>query len=293
MYQGIIAFGLGHPGQSEEDVLRFVQAALSRGWNTFEICSETEFWTDDPELLPTKPRDLERLRWTLELLASVPGVQVALVGNCTLKRQISLTEQRMWAEVVALIVAGEGASDPEWGHVEATTPFLNVAIFTHNEFDNCRGRSDWGGRPEWCAGKQDVAEHIRIYRSVGIEWVTADDSFSPPVPGDPPAKTYEFRLANTGARPASFHPDREKNGQPWDPSLHQLQELARFNGLFVLSEVVAWMDYSGRCDGLRTCDQDRINSYIARCAQISECRFTFHSENGLAGEVPTWIPEAK
>lgn len=285
-YRGIIAFGLGHPGQSEDDVLRFVNAAMARGWNTFQVCSETEFW-DGPGY-PTKPRDAERLDWLLDIFARIPGAQVALIGNCTLKRQIPLGEQ--------ISVGGVSAQEViRWSQTVANVAknYANVAIFTHNEFDNCRGRNDWGGRPENCAGKQDVAEHIRIYRSAGIQVVTADDSYSWPRPGDPPSLTYGFRLANIGASPASFHPDREKNGQPWDPSIHQLRELARYNGVYLLSETVAWMDFSGNCSGLRTCDMDRINRYIDTCSQVPECRFTFHCENCLAGEVPTWIPEAK
>jgi len=201
---------------------------------------------------------------------------VALVGNCTLKRQVPLAEQEAWARSVSGISAD----------------FLNVAIFTHNEFDNCRGRGDWGGHAAYCAGKQDVVEHIRIYRAAGIEHVTADDSFRPPKPGDPDSLTYGFRLANIGARPASFHPDRTKNGQPWDPSPHQLQQLARFNGEFVLSETVAWGD-DGECDGLRTCDPDRIPRYIATCAAVPECHFTLHGTELLAGRLPSVIPRAR
>jgi hypothetical protein len=275
-YRGVIAFGLGHPGQTEQDVLSFVSAFMSRGWNTFQPCSELEFW-DGSFAYPSKPRDPERLRWLLEILARVPGAQVALVGNCTLKRQVPLTEQLEWARTVASV-----AKD-----------YKNVAVFTHNEFDNCRGRSDWGGSADYCAGKQDVAEHIRVYRNAGIQWVTADDSFRPPVPGDPDSLTYGFRLTNIGARPASFHPDRTKNGHPWDPSLHQLQQLARFNGEFVLSETVAQMDFSGECSGLRTCDPNRIPAYITTCAAVPECKFTLHCEACLNGTVPSNIPEAR
>lgn len=274
-YRGIIAFGLGHPGQSDDDILRFANAAMSHGWNTVQKCAETEYW-DGPGY-PTIPRDPERLREVLDLLARVPGLQVALIGNCTLKRQVPLSEQLQWAEAVARVAA----------------EFQNVAIFTHNEFDNCRGRNDWGGSDAYCAGKQDVAAHVRVYRSAGIQVVTADDSFSWPRPGDPPSLTYGFRLKNIGASPASFHPDREKAGQPWDPSPNMLRELGRHNGLYILSETVAWMDYSGNCNGLRTCDRTRIENYIATCAAEPTCRFTFHCENCLAGEVPTWIPEAR
>jgi hypothetical protein len=289
-YQGIIAFGLGHPGQTEADVLAFVQAAMAQGWNTFQICSECEFW-DNSFAYPQKPRDPERLRWTLDIIARVPGAQVALIGNCTLKRQIPLDQQ-----IKGFRAGGVSAAEAErWSRTVANIArdFQNVAIFTHNEFDNCRGRGDWGGDPSYCAGKQDVAEHIRIYRDAGIKYVTADDSFRPPVKGDPPQLTYGFRLANIGAWPASFHPDREKDRRPWDPSPHQLRELARYNGLYVLSETVAWTDFSGRCDGLRTCDPVRLDTFIGNCAAVPECRFTFHCEHCLNGLVPTHIPRAQ
>jgi len=299
-YQGVIAFGLGHPGQSEEDVLAYVNALMTSGWNTFQVCSENEYWTDDPNL-PNKPRDPERLKWTLDLLARVPGVQVALVGNCTLKRQVPLSEQFAWAQTVANVAK----------------EFRNVAIFTHNEFDNCAGRSDWGGNGRWCAGKQDVRQHIDMYRAAGFQVITADDSIcvGPEVP-----KTYQFRLANISAWPASFHPCRSVRDEPWDPlrdgeeteasllkkygpigvlglneanDLYFLQQMARYNGEFILSETVAWMDYSGRCNGLRTCDPNRIPALIDRCSRVPECHMTFHCENCLAGIVPTLIPQAR
>lgn len=272
-YKGIIAFGLGHPGQSKQDVINFVTNATNHGVYTIQPCSETEFW-DGSFQYPQKPRDPERLNWLLDILSRIPGVQVALVGNCTLKRQVPLSEQLEWARQVA----------------EVAQEYKNVAIFTHNEFDNCRHRDDWEGRKEYCAGKEDVAQHIRLYKSYGFKYVTADDSFSPPVRGDSGQRTYGFRLANIGAIPASFHPAREKDGRPWDPSLHQLQQLGRFNGDYILSETVAWADFSGRCDGLRTCDQDRIQDFVDRCVQVPECKFTFHCEACLNGEVPTFTP---
>lgn len=275
-YAGILAFGLGHPGQSEQDVRAFINAGMAKGWNTFQPCAETEFW-DGSFAYPQKPRDPERLRWLLDIFASIPGAQVTLVGNCTIKRQVPLSEQTEWARTVA----------------EIASEYLNVAIFTHNEFDNCRGRSDWGGNAAYCAGKQDVAEHIRIYKEAGIQYVTADDSFRPPKPEDSASLSYGFRLANIGAYPASFHPDRTKNNKPWDPSPHQLKQLGRHNGLFVLSETVAYADFSGICSGLRTCDQQRIENYIRNCNAEPQCRFTLHCENCLNGEVPTYIPEAR
>ena len=273
-YQGYIAFGLGHPGQTEEDVIAFAETMLGSGWNTPQVCSETEFWSGDG--YPTKPRDEARLRATLDVLARIPGVQVALVGNCTLKRQVPLSEQFQWAETVARVAS----------------EYKNVAIFTHNEFDNCAGRGDWGGRAEWCAGKNEVAKHIQLYRGHGFAVVTADDSIGPRVRGDSESKSFSFRLANIGASPASFHPQREHRNLPWDPDVEFLRKIAQYNGDFVLSETVAWMDFSGRCDGLRTCDTQRIENYIANCAAVQECHFTLHGENLLMGEVPSWIPLA-
>lgn len=295
-YKGVIAFGLGNSCQDEGDVLAFVSAYMARGWNTFQVCSETEFWDEGAcTTFPAKPRDPERLAWLLDTIARVPGAQVALIGNCTLKRQVPLPEQFDWAHDVACIVKGGRPAGPRTCAPGIAPRFQNVAIFTHNEFDNCRGRSDWGGSASYCAGKEDVAEHVRLYRRAGIQWVTADDSFSWPRPGDSESLTYGFRLANIGASPASFHPDREKNGQPWDPSPHMLERLADFSGLYVLSETVALMDYSGRCDGLRTCDLARVEAYIARCAAVSggRCKFTLHSESQLAGIPATQIPEAR
>ena len=278
--QGIIAFGLGHPLQNEEDVLAFVAAAMGAGRNTFQICSEAEWWDEGSRELPRKPRDLERLDWTLDILARVPGVQVELIGICTLKRQVPLAEQYAWAEEVAGLAS----------------KYANVAIFTHNEFDNCAGRADWGGDRRFCAGKEEVKRHIAMYKRAGFGVVTADDSFTKDparTRGMPQSQIHGFRLANAGAWPASFHPDRERKGVPWDPSLEDLQLLARYNGKFILSETVAWADWSGRCDGLRTCDQARIEAYRDSCAAVPECSWTFHCEACLAGEVPLWIPTAR
>jgi hypothetical protein len=271
-YQGFTAFALGHEGQSQEDVQRLFAEALSYGWNTARICSETEFWNGPG--YPTKPRDKGRLQELLDTIARIPGAQVLLIGDCTLKRQVPLSVTEDWARQVADI-----AKD-----------YANVAIETHNEFDNCAGRSDWGGLARNCPGKQDVRRHIEIYMAAGIQYVTADDSICH---GRDEAKTYSFRLSNIGARPADFHPCRDKGREPWDPSIDFLQKIAYYNGDFVLSETVAFMDYSGRCDGLRTCDKERINRYINNCASVPECRFTYHSENLLAGESPSWWPIAR
>jgi hypothetical protein len=275
-YKGILAFGIGNPLQTEDDVRAFINAAMAKGWNTFQPCAETEFW-DSPPQFPPGSRDPERLKWLLDIFASIPGAQVTLVGNCTLKRMIPLSEQLEWARVVA----------------EIASEYQNVAIFAVNEFDNCRGRSDWGGNAANCPGKQDIAQLIRVYKDAGIAVVTSDDSFSHPADASQGVDAYVFRLANVGAWPASFHPDRTRGNAPWDPSLNMLNELGRRHGTYLLSETVAWADFSGNCSGLRTCDEQRIQDYVDRCAAAIGCRFTYHCENCLMGTVPTFIPEAR
>jgi hypothetical protein len=272
-YQGFTAFALGKPGQTEEDIRDLYSRAMQYGWNTARICSETEFWDGSRSYLPTKPRDAERLDWLLQTIATIPGAQVLLIGDCTLKRQVPLEEARAWARVVA----------------ETASSFRNVAVETHNEFANCRGRKEWGGSAAFCPGKIDVAEHVRIYRAAGIEYVTADDRLHPDdFPGD-----IGFRLANVGAWPADFHPERSgpynSQGSP-DPWRRQLRLVYERNGLFLLSETVALGDVSGSCSGLRTCDLGRIQKYIDECAIVDfengerGCKFTFHSEALLGGE---------
>jgi hypothetical protein len=272
-FNGFTAFALGHPGQDDKDVQDLFAIAMSYGWNTARVCAETEFWDGNPVYLVRKPRDPERLDWLLDTIARIPGAQVLLIGDCTLKGPVPEVSKREWARSVATIAS----------------QYQNVAIETHNEFDNCRGRG-WGPH---CPGKQDVAEHIRIYRSAGIQYVTADDSLGPRVDGDDESKTFSFRLKNIGAAPADFHPTREKGNAPWDPDIKYLWKLSVYNGLYVLSETVAWSDVSGVCDGLRTCDQNRIQSFVDRCAQIPECRFVFHSEALLGGDPAGWWPQAR
>lgn len=266
-YRGFTAFAL-----QPEDTPALFAEALSHGWNTARVCSETEFWDEGEGAYPRRPRNVERVRGILEAAARIPGAQVLLIGDCTLKRQVPLSGAAEWAQQVAAL-----ANDYE-----------NVAIETHNEFANCRGRSDWGGRAEWCPGKQDVAEHIQIYRSAGIAEVTADDDLCW---GPDEAKTYQFRLQNIGASPADFHPCRNTSrGDPWDPSTAFLEKVIQHNGApILLSETVAWADNTGRCDGLSTCDQARIQAYADRCKALGVL-FTFHSRELLAGRKPTWWP---
>lgn len=269
-YQGFTAFALGHPGQTDEDVKRLYAEAMSHGWNTARICAETEFWPGDANY-PVKPRDLERLEWTLDVIARIPGSQVLLISNCTLKGPVAISQQIQWSSETA----------------QVASRYQNVAIEAVNEFDNCRGRG-WGPH---CPGKQDVRLMIEAARASRVQFVTSDDSLCL---GPDNSKTYTFRLANIGASPADFHSCREDaRGRPWDPDVRFLQRVAQFNGLFIISEPVAFTDYSGECNGLRTCDRDRINRSISDCAAVPECRWTYHSENLLAGESPTWWPEAR
>jgi hypothetical protein len=295
---------MGEPNQTDDDVRATFAQAMSRGWNTARMCAELDFWEGSYQY-PRKPRDIALLRWTLDTIARIPGAQVLLVGNCTLKGPVPEIETRLWAELVASVVAGYGVEHDPYGKVSPTDRFLNVAIETHNEFSNCAGRG-WGPH---CPGKQDVAEHIRIYRAAGIRYVTADDSLCK---GD---FTLVFRLFNVGATPADFHPCREVNGQPWDPQrelglgigdmwldamdLTFLRRVIDANrGEVLFSETVAYADFSGQCDGLRTCDKVRVQSFFDRCAAVSQeagrkCRPTFHSEAGLIGKDYTYFPEAR
>jgi hypothetical protein len=280
-FAGFTAFALGHPGQTEEDIRGLYFDGLSRGWNTARICSETEFW-DGNALYPRKPRDAARLRWLLDTIATIPGAQVLLIGDCTLKRQVPLGEALNWARTVAAI-AGE---------------YENIAIETHNEFANCRGRSDWGGSAAFCPGKQDVATHIQSYRNAGISSVTADDRIAY---GDFP-DNIQFRFSNIGARPADFHPQRDRvlgTDSPWDPARRQIRQLYEANGMVLFSEIVALGDATGACKGLRTCDMGRIQTFVNECDLVDEengdlgCKIVFHSELLLAGEPPGEWPNSK
>ena len=277
-YHGFTAFASGEPSHTEEDIRTLFGVAMANGWNTARKCSETEFWPGTAAL-PIMPRDLERLEWWLDIAATIPGAQVLLIGDCTLKGPVPEEDGREWARKVGKLAA----------------KYENVAVETHNEYRNCGGRG-WGPH---CPRKSDVAEHIRIYRNKGVEFVTADQGIcKPDLAGD----KLGFRLANAGAWPADFHPCRDwpiGSKEPWDPNKRFLREMVARNGMVLLSETVALMDTSGICDGLRTCDHDRIQRYVDACAQVDEegggagCKFTFHSEALLAGLPPTWWPVAR
>jgi len=278
-FYGFTAFALGHPGQSENDVRRLFSEAMSYGWNTARICSETEFWDGSLYWLVSKPRDIERLKWLLDIIASIPGAQVLLIGDCTLKGPVTEEAGREWARSIGRLIREE--------------EYQNIAIETHNEFDNCRNRG-WGPH---CPGKQDVAEHIRIYRNFGVEYVTADDRVCKP---DLDKGVLGFRLANIGAYPADFHPCRTypNGGPPWDPNRRFLREMVAVNGMILLGETIAWGD-DGNCSGLRTCDQNRINTFIRQCNIVDNenggdgCKYVFHTVNLLGGESPGWWAQAR
>lgn len=268
-YRGFSAFALlAQPDASIEDAFR---EAGAHGWNTARVCAETEFWDGAYPYLRV-PRDLERLRSALDVVARIPDAQVLLIGNCTLKRQVSLAEQFEWNQGVARVVRS----------------FKNVGLEVVNELDNCRGRSDWGGRDSFCPGKQDARVMIDAARTAGVHEVTLDDGLCA---GD---FTLEFRFFNIGARPADFHPCRTRASKPWDPPADFLHDVVSKNrGLVLLSETVGYADVSGDCGGLRTCDEARIQAYVDRCGANPGCLFTFHSEAGLAGSGWTWWPEAR
>lgn len=274
-YAGFSSFALGKPGDTESHVLSVYAAHMSAGWNTGRICSEAEFWTGDKPYLPQKPRDIERLRWLLEIIATIPGAQVLLIGDCTLKRQIPLAGTFHWAEKVAAVAA----------------TFQNVAIETHNEPMNCRGRTDWGGSAAYCPSESEIRKHIKMYRRAGVEEVTVDQGI------DRSDADHRFDYFSLGAWPADFHPIRTKShvsNEPWDPNRNFLRSLIDRNGFILLSETVALgPGLSGDCSGLRTCDLDRLNRFIRACADAGDCGFTFHSEEGLAGEIPPVIPRAR
>lgn len=274
-YHGFTAFASGEPSQSESDVRMLFAVAMAHGWQTARKCSETEFWSGTAAL-PIMPRDLERLKWWLEIVATIPGAKVLLIGDCTLKGPVPEQEGRNWARQVAALAS----------------QYENVAMETHNEYRNCAGRG-WG---PYCPTRGDVREHVKIYRDAGIQHVTADVGICK---GD---SRELFDLARVGAAPADFHACREVplgSGRPWDPNKRFLRELVAVNGMVLLSETVAWTDNSGICDGLRTCDKQRIRDFIRVCAEVDQenggmgCKYTLHSQDLLAGLPPTWWPEAR
>lgn len=283
-FYGFTAFALGYDdvpalgitAQTEMDVILLFGEALMNGWNTARICSETEFWDFHLPWLIPKARDIERLKWLLDVIAGIDGAQVLLIGDCTLKGPVTEENGRKWASKVARLAA----------------KYDNVAVETHNEFRSCPGRG-WGPH---CPTKGDVRTHVGIYRAAGVEFVTVDEGVCK---DDLNKGTLGFSLFETGAWPADFHPCREwpfASGKPWDPNVRFLRELVKVNGMVLLSETVALSDLENRCSGTRTCDQDRIQRLVNNCAQVDAefngegCKVVYHTEKLLGGMPPNWWP---
>lgn len=234
--------------------------ALSHGRNTARVCAETEYWNGSPQY-PSIPRNPDRLDAFLDTVARIPGAQVLLMGNCTLKHGPHDTAQPLgpqyeWNIKVAKIAA----------------KYPNVALEVVNE--------PWRFNqvPESAVNRMIADAHRQ-----GVQMVGADDSI---------CKGDRARYAYRGADFVSWHPCRIVNREPWDPSQAILQEWAdRNGGMVVLSETVAWDDNGDQCsNGLRTCDKGRIERYQRRCNRASDCVFFFHSEDGLAARVPmSWM----
>lgn len=230
--------------------------SMAKGWETPRVCAETEFWpgTDD---YPRIPRNLTLLRSFLETVATIQGAQVLLMANCTLKHGgLGWEEQRQWNTAVA----------------EVAVDFKNVAIEVVNE--------PWHHLHFFFRKWGLVRQLIREAQAVGVLEVGADDHICKD-------RALRHELLSTVNFP-SFHPCREVNGNIWDPRAAYLERLVAANGgMAILTETVAWDDNGDQCDHfLRTCDKDRIQSYIYRCNRTAGCGFTFHSEDGLAARVP-------
>ena len=226
------------------------------------VCAETEFWPGTEDY-PRIPRDLERLDGFLDTVARIPGAQVLLMSNCTLKHGgLGWEPQREWNRKVA----------------QVASEYANVAIEVVNE------PYHYG---HFFHGKENlVRQLIREARSAsGGLLIGADDSFC--------TKRENLRhYLYSSVDFASFHPCRNTGNKPWDPPKSHLRELVDENGgLAVLSETVAWDDNGDECDHfLRTCDKERIRIYERRCEATHGCIYFFHSENGLAARVPfSWM----
>lgn len=258
-FQGFSAFALfAHDEATREST---IHQAMAFGWNTPRVCAETEWW-EGSFYFPRVLRDTLQLRYNLDHLTSIPGVQVLLIANCTYKHNASDADQLGWMNAVANV-----AKD-----------YPNVAVEVVNEYEH----------PYYNVGEPTVIEAIRYARSIGIQEVGADSGVC----------HRNARLDHPLLRWVtfpSFHPCRTKGQEPWDPPVSFLRDLVNANrGFAVLSETVAYDDSGLECeDGLRTCDQDRIQRYVDNCARVAGCKFTFHSMAGLRGADYTFFPNAK
>lgn len=272
------AFATLDESHTDQQLYESTMLMLSHGINTRRMCAETEYWGGDWPYLQAF-RDLDRLNHVLDILARIPGAQVIVVANCTLKGPVPLSEQHAWAGLVAGVVR----------------EYRNVAVEVINEMDQCRGRG-WGNQ---CYGKNDVRTDIDMFRGNGVRNVTSDDHICI---GDP---TYAFRFANIGAWPADFHYCRTARNGPWDPIQASRQGLSGDNfldqaidangGFVYFGETVSYNEMGDDCDGLRTCDIGRVQSHFDRCLieHAGHCITNFHSIAGLAGDGWTEIPNAR
>lgn len=246
----------------EEHQIRslFAQARNARR-NTARVCAETEFWRGD-ESYPAIPRSAEKLRAFLDVVARIPGAQVLLINNCTLKHSSNFKMQEEW-NIRASRVAGE---------------FKNVAIEVVNEPQR---HLDFFHDKEHL-----VRQLIREARthSGGLQ-IGADDSFHR---SSTNLRHYLFSSVDF----VSFHPARTSHDRPWDPNRADMREVKDANPgkQVVFSETVAWDDNGDNCSNwLRTCERERIINYERRCEREGIV-FFFHSEDGLAARVPfSWM----
>lgn len=286
------AFATLDESHDDRQIYESTMLMLSHGINKRRMCAETEFWGGDWPYLKVM-RNPERLRHVLDVIARIPGAQVIVVANCTLKGPVPIQEQHNWAWLVAKTVAGM-TCNAHGSCYEQGDPFRNVGIEVINEMDQCRGRG-WG---PYCYGKNDVRLDIDMFHANGVQNVTSDDHICL---GD---STYEFRFTNIQAWPADFHYCRETRQGPWDPIQASqaldgdnfLDQVIRANGGFVyFGETVAFNELSDDCAGLRTCDIGRVQAHFDRClvAHRGQCATNFHSIAGLAGDGWIEIPWAR
>jgi hypothetical protein len=261
-WDGASGFSLFAGLRLDEQEIRtiFVQAHNARR-NTARVCAETEFWPDN-ENYPAVPRSVETLRFFLDTVARIPGAQVLLINNCTLKHSSNFKMQEEW-NIKASQVAGE---------------FKNVAIEVVNEPQR---HLDYFHDKEHLVRQliRDARRH-----SGGLQ-VGADDSFH-----RSSTNLRHYLLSSVDF--ASFHPARTSNNQPWDPNRAYLRNVKEANPgkQIVLSETVGWDDNGDQCTNwLRTCERERIIYYERRCEREGII-FFFHSEDGLAARVPfSWM----
>lgn len=245
-------------GRNPDHIRAIYAQALGNGYTIGRVCAETQNWDGE---LPTVPADIEVVRSFLETVARIPGAQVLLITNCTLKGPVPFDFQDDWNTRVSQLAAG----------------YRNVAIEVENEWRQCRNRG-WG---PYCADVSRIMGWIREVKGRGLQG-GADDSFCG-------GGIFRHELLRLVSFP-SFHPCRtDENDNPWDPAPGTLARLVIENrGQAVLSETVC---YSDRFDGgLYTSDKSRVERYLSNCKSTPGCVWNFHSEDGLVGELARWMP---